>query len=57
MMITYHSHMKNTQIKKIVVLEIFKNSKYDFKMFKFQESLARCKWVIMCMTYEQICDL
>jgi hypothetical protein len=36
---------------------IKKNSKYNFKMFKFQESFARCKWVIMCMTYEQSCDL
>jgi hypothetical protein len=53
MMITYHPHMKNTHNFKIVVIEIFINSKYYFKTFKFQESFARCKWFIMCMTYEQ----
>jgi hypothetical protein len=53
MMITYHPHMKNTHILKIVVLEIFRNSKYNFKNFKFQKSFARCKWVIMCITYAQ----
>jgi hypothetical protein len=26
-------------------------------MFKFQESFAKCKWVIMCMAYEQNCVL
>jgi hypothetical protein len=26
-------------------------------MFKFQESFAKYKWVIMCMTYEQSCSL
>ncbi len=49
--------MKNTHNLKIVVFENFKNSKYNFKRFKFQESFARCKWVIMCMTYEQSCGL
>jgi len=53
MMITYHSHMKNTHNLKIVVLEIFRISKYNFKMFKFQDSFVTCKWVIMCMAYEQ----
>jgi len=53
MMITYHPHMKNAHNFKIVVLEIFKNSKYNFRMFKFQKSFVRCKWVIMCMTFEQ----
>jgi len=53
MMITYHPHLKNIHNLKIVVYEIFRNSKHNFKMFKFQESFARCKWVIMCMTYEQ----
>jgi len=57
MLITYHPHMKNTYNFKIVVLEIFRNSKYNFKMFKFQESFVRCKWVIMYMTFEQSCGL
>jgi hypothetical protein len=47
MIISYHRHMKSIHNLKIVVLEIFRNSKYDLKMFKFQESFARCKWVIM----------
>jgi hypothetical protein len=50
MMITDHRHEKH---KKFVVLERFKNSKYHFRNFKLQESFTRCKWVIMCMTYEQ----
>jgi len=45
--------MKSTHNLKIVVLEIFRNSKYDFKIFKFEKSFVRCKWVIMCITYEQ----
>jgi hypothetical protein len=45
--------MKNTHNLKIVVLEIFRNLKYNFRMFKFQKSFASCKWVIMYMTYEQ----
>ncbi len=49
--------MKNNHNLKIVVLEIFRISKYNFKMFKFQEPFARCKWVIMYMTYEQSCGL
>jgi hypothetical protein len=57
MMITYHSHMKNTNNLKFVVVEIFRILKYNFKMFKFQESFAACKWVIMCMAYEQSCGL
>ncbi len=40
-----------------MILEIFKNSKYDFRMFKFQELFARCKWAIICMTFEQSCGL
>jgi hypothetical protein len=43
--------MKNTHNYKFVVLESFRISNYDFKNFKFQESIARCKWVIMHMTY------
>jgi hypothetical protein len=58
MMINYHSHPKNTHNFKIKVFEILKNSKYNFKtLFKFQKSFAIGKWVIMCMTYEQSCDL
>jgi hypothetical protein len=57
MMITYHPHMKNTHNFKIVILEILKISKYNFKMFKFQKSFVGCKWVVMCMTYEQSCGL
>jgi len=49
--------MKNTHNFKIMVLEIFRNSKYNFKMFKFQKSFAKCKWDIKCMTYEQSCGL
>jgi hypothetical protein len=56
-MITYHSHMKNTYNLINVVIEIFRNSKYNFRMFKFQESFARCKWAIMCMEYEQSCGM
>jgi hypothetical protein len=56
MMITYHPHMKkNHNLKINVVLEMFKNKKYNFRMFKLQKSFARCKWCIMCMTYEQNC--
>jgi hypothetical protein len=36
MMITYHPHLKNTYNFKIVVLEIFRNSKYNFRLFKFK---------------------
>jgi hypothetical protein len=57
MMITYHPHMKNIHNFKIVILEKKFNSKYNFKMFKFQESFVKCKWVIMCMTFEQSCGL
>jgi len=46
--------MKNIHNLKIVVVEIFRNSKYNFRMFKFQKSFARCKWVIMCMKYEKV---
>jgi hypothetical protein len=56
-MISYHPHIKKIHIKKIVVFGKFKNSKYNFKTFKFQESFVKCKLVIMCMTYEQSCDL
>jgi hypothetical protein len=57
MMITYDPHSKNTHNLNIVGFEIFRNSKYNFIMFKFQESFVRCKWVIMCMTYEHNCGL
>ncbi len=57
MMITYHPHTKITHNLKIVALEFFKNSKYNFQMFKFQESFVRYKWVVMCMTYEKNCGL
>jgi hypothetical protein len=57
MMITHHPHSKKNHNKKIVVLEIFLNSKHNFRMFKFEESFAICKWVIICMTYEQSCGL
>ncbi len=53
MMITYHPHMKSTHNSKIVVAEVFRNSKYNFRNFKFQESIAKYKWVIMCMKYEK----
>jgi hypothetical protein len=53
MMITYHPHMKDIHNLKIVVFEIFRNSKYNFRTFKLQKSFIRCKWVIMCMAYEQ----
>jgi hypothetical protein len=53
MMITYHPHMKNTPNLKIVVLESFRNSKYNLKMFKCQRSFTTCKWVMMSMTFEQ----
>jgi len=36
MMITYHRHLKNTYNFKIVVLEIFRNSKYNLRLFKFK---------------------
>jgi len=45
--------MNNNRDFKIVVIQNFKNSKYNSKMFKFQKSVTKCKWVIMCMTYEQ----
>jgi hypothetical protein len=45
--------MKSIHSFKIVILENFKNLRYNFRNFKFQESFARCKWVIICMTYEQ----
>jgi len=48
---TYYPHSKSVHNLNIVIFEIFGNSKYNFRMFKFQKSLARCKWVIMCMTY------
>ncbi len=57
MMITYQLHSKNIHNSKIVILKIFKNSKYNFRMFKFQESFVKCKWVIMCMTYKESCGL
>jgi hypothetical protein len=53
MIISYHPHMKITHNYKILVLEIFRNLKCNFKMFKFQKLFASCKWVIMYMTYEQ----
>jgi hypothetical protein len=40
-----------------MVLEFFENSKYNFRIFKFIKSFARCRWVIMCMKYEKNCDL
>ncbi len=50
--------MKSIHNLKInMVLEILKNSKYNLKIFKLQKSFVRCKWVIMCMTYEQNCGL
>jgi hypothetical protein len=51
-MITYHPRMKNIHNLQIVIFEVLKTSKY-FKMVKFQYSLAKFKWVIMCMAYEQ----
>jgi hypothetical protein len=57
MMITYHPHMKKNHNLNFMVLEMFRNSKYNFKMFKFQDSFAKCKWAIICMTYEQSCGL
>jgi len=45
--------MKDIHNFQNVVLEIFQNSKYNFRMFKFQNSFARFKWVIMCMKYEK----
>jgi hypothetical protein len=53
MMITYYPHMKSTHNLTFVVPKVFTNSKYNFKNFKIQESFAKYKWVIMCMTYEQ----
>jgi len=44
MMITYHPHMKIIHNLKIVILEFLKNLEYDFRIFKFQESFASCKW-------------
>ncbi len=52
-MITYHPHTKNIHNLKIAMLENFKNSKYHFRNFKFQESFATCKWVLICMTYKR----
>jgi len=49
--------MKNIHNLTIMILEIFWNSKYDFKMFKLQEPFVKCKWVIMCVAFEQNCDL
>jgi hypothetical protein len=46
--------MKNTHNLKIMVLEIFRNSKINFKMSKFEKSFARCKWVIMCDIFNKI---
>jgi hypothetical protein len=57
MVITYHPHLKNIHNLKIVVLKNFRISKYNFKMFRFQESFAKYKWVIMCMTHEQSCGV
>jgi hypothetical protein len=56
-MITYHPHSKIIYNLKIMVLKFFRNSKYNFQNFKFQESFAICKWVIMRMTYEKNCGL
>ncbi len=55
MMIMYHPHMKNTHNFLKIVFKFFRNSKYNFRMFKFKKSFIRCKWVIMCTTYEQSC--
>jgi hypothetical protein len=49
--------MKSTHNLKIVVFESFRNSKYNLKMFKCQGSFITCKWVKMCMTFEQSCGL
>jgi hypothetical protein len=54
MMITYHPHMKKNHNLKMMVLEMFIISKYNFKMSKLQDSFAKCKWVIMCM--ENTCN-
>ncbi len=48
--------MKSIHNSNKLIFEIFKNSKYNFRMFKFQESFAKCKWEIMCMKNEQSCD-
>jgi hypothetical protein len=40
MMITYASTFENTHNLKIVILEIFRNSKYNFRMLNFEESFA-----------------
>ncbi len=53
MMINYHPHKEKNHNLKIMVLEIFRNSKYNFRISKFQKSFAKCKWVIMYITYEQ----
>jgi hypothetical protein len=49
--------MKSTHKLKIVVAEFFRNLEYNFRIFKFQESFAKYKWVIMCMKYEKHCGL
>jgi hypothetical protein len=46
--------MKIIHNLKIMILEILKNSKYNFRMFKFQESFAICKWVIINGFFFQI---
>jgi hypothetical protein len=45
--------MKSTHNLTFVVHEVFTNLKY----IKIQESFAKYKWAIMCMTYEQKCGL
>jgi len=57
MTMTYHPHMENINNLKIMELEFFFNSKYNFKIFKFIISFARCKSVIIYMKYEKHCDL
>jgi len=39
MMITYHPHMKSTHNLRIMLLEIFRNSKYNLECLNFNSHL------------------
>jgi hypothetical protein len=57
-MITYYPHMKSIHELKFVVIDFFKFQNIISKCSNFENHLLDvCKWVLMCMTYEQSCDI
>jgi hypothetical protein len=51
MIVGYCPHSKNVHNLK-VELGKFSNSKYVFKIPRFQESFIACKWGVMYITYK-----